>query len=208
MGLPQLATSGTGQQLTAYASIIRGPAAQGGDGPREMHVILLDNGRSRLYARPRFRTALRCLRCGACLNACPVYRTVGGHTYNVPYPGPVGAVVMPHLLSAAEYEHLPQASSLCGACTSVCPAQIALHRLILDNRAEADRAHVNDVSWRLMLRLWARVFTSRRLTNLSQALYRRFGGMLRAALPEAVARRIPAAKDRTFAQQWQDHEHE
>ena len=133
---PLLSTFGTGQRLTAYNSLVSGPRARGEtDGPEHMYVVLLDNGRSRLLAATPQRRALSCIRCGACLNACPVYRNIGGHAYGTVYSGPIGAVISPHLLGQLdEYKHLSFASSLCGKCTEVCPVGIDLHYQLLQNR--------------------------------------------------------------------------
>ncbi len=133
---PLLSTFGTGQKLTAYNSLISGPRARGEtDGPEHMYVVLLDNGRSRLLATTPQRRALSCIRCGACLNVCPVYRNIGGHAYGTVYSGPIGAVISPHLLGQLdEYKHLSFASSLCGKCTEVCPVGIDLHYQLLQNR--------------------------------------------------------------------------
>jgi L-lactate dehydrogenase complex protein LldF len=109
------------------------------DGPEEFHVVLVDNGRSELLADAEKRDILHCIRCGACLNACPVFRTVGGHTYGTTYPGPIGAVLTPHL-RGSEFQHLSFASSLCGACTEVCPVKIDLHNRLLENRRDAVNA--------------------------------------------------------------------
>jgi len=119
---PLLSTSGTGQALTVYNSLIGGPRQPGEtDGPEEFHVILLDNGRTGLLADAEQRDALHCIRCGACLNECPVYKTIGGHAYGTTYSGPIGSVITPHLRGPAEWTHLAYASSLCGNCTDVCP---------------------------------------------------------------------------------------
>lgn len=135
---PMLSTSGTGQQVTVYNSIITGPRNEGEtDGPEEAYVILLDNGRTDLLSDPIKRQALNCIRCGACLNACPVYKNIGGHTYNTTYSGPIGSVITPHLKGMEDFKHLSYASSLCGACTSVCPVRIDLHNLLLLNRNQA-----------------------------------------------------------------------
>lgn len=139
---PMLATSGTGQPITCYNTLIGGPrGANEFAGPEEFHVVLLDNGRSDLLADPEQRDALHCIRCGACLNACPVYRTVGGHTYGTTYSGPIGSVLTPHLRGLHEFNHLSYASSLCGACTDVCPVKIDLHHHLLHNRRDAVNAH-------------------------------------------------------------------
>ncbi|MCK7558847.1 LutB/LldF family L-lactate oxidation iron-sulfur protein [Chitinophaga sedimenti] len=142
---PLLATYGTGQKVTSYNSIFTGPRQDGEtDGPDEMYVILLDNGRTNILQDVEAREALYCIRCGSCLNACPVYKNVGGHTYGTTYSGPIGAVITPHLKGMDEYMHLSFASSLCGNCTEVCPVRINLHELLLHNRARAvDENHTS-----------------------------------------------------------------
>ncbi|MEO8961201.1 MAG: LutB/LldF family L-lactate oxidation iron-sulfur protein [Ginsengibacter sp.] len=132
---PLLATYGTGQKVTVYSSIICGPKKPGEtDGPEEMYVILLDNNRTDILANPVQRESLYCIRCGACLNACPVYKNIGGHSYGTTYTGPIGSVISPNLNGLEEYKHLSYASSLCGACTEVCPVKINIHGLLLVNR--------------------------------------------------------------------------
>jgi len=151
---PVLATSGTGQPITTYATMIGGPRRPGeADGPEEFHVVLVDNGRSRLVAHPDEREVLHCIRCGACLNICPVYRQIGGHTYGTTYPGPIGSVLTPHL-RGKEFEHLSYASSLCGACTSVCPVRIDLHHHLLHNRRDFVQEHDTKFSERMAFRFW------------------------------------------------------
>jgi L-lactate dehydrogenase complex protein LldF len=130
-----LARSGTGQLLTVYTNIITGPRQPDDvDGPEELHVVVLDNGRSRILGT-EFQEALHCIRCGACLNVCPVYRQVGGHAYGSVYAGPIGAVLTP-LLEADDpgARELAEASSLCGACWEACPVRIPLHDLLLQLR--------------------------------------------------------------------------
>src|SRR6476659_7549916 len=135
---PLLATFGTGQKITVYNTLISGPRQPGEpDGPEEMYVILLDNGRTNLLANEKAREALYCIRCGACLNACPVYKNIGGHSYETTYSGPIGSVITPHLRDMGEWKHLSYASSLCGNCTEVCAVKINLHELLLENRHEA-----------------------------------------------------------------------
>jgi len=135
---PLLATNGTGQNMTVYNTLMTGPKYAGEvDGPEEMYVILLDNGRTNVLARPEQRRALNCIRCGACLNGCPIYEGVGGHAYGTTYSGPIGAVLTPHMKGLQEYKHLSYASSLCGKCTEVCPVKIDLHKLLLSNRRDA-----------------------------------------------------------------------
>jgi L-lactate dehydrogenase complex protein LldF len=136
--LPMLATAGTGQPLTCYNSFYGGPRQSGeSDGPEEYHVVLLDNHRTELLADAEKRDALHCIRCGACLNVCPIFRNVGGHTYGTTYSGPIGSVITPHLRGLQEWKHLSYASSLCGACTETCPVKIDLHHHLLQNRRDA-----------------------------------------------------------------------
>ena len=136
--LPMLATAGAGQKITCYNSLYSGPRQPGEcDGPEEYHVILLDNQRTRLLADQEQRDALHCIRCGACLNVCPIYRNVGGHAYGTTYSGPIGSVITPHLGGLQSWKHLSQASSLCGACTETCPVKIDLHHHLLQNRRNA-----------------------------------------------------------------------
>lgn len=136
--LPLLATFGSGQKVTVYNTIFSGPKTKEEvDGPEEMYIILLDNGRTNILADPEVRESLYCIRCGACLNVCPVYKNIGGHAYGSVYSGPIGSVITPHLNGLAEYKHLSYASSLCGKCTEVCPVRINLHELLLTNRRKA-----------------------------------------------------------------------
>jgi L-lactate dehydrogenase complex protein LldF len=136
--LPMLATAGTGQALTCYNSLYGGPRQPGeSDGPEEYHVVLLDNHRTQLLADAEQRDALHCIRCGACLNVCPIFRNVGGHTYGTTYSGPIGSVITPHLRGLQDWKHLSYASSLCGACTETCPVKINLHHHLLQNRRNA-----------------------------------------------------------------------
>ncbi|MDW8343766.1 MAG: lactate utilization protein B [Verrucomicrobiae bacterium] len=152
---PLLATSGTGQSLTVYNSLIAGPRAGG-----ELHVVLVDNGRTRLFAAGEQREALRCIRCGACLNICPIYQNVGGHSYGTTYQGPVGSVITPWLRDDDDWSHLSYASSLCGACTDVCPVGIHLHHHLLANRRDAV-ARGRDAWWqRVLFRGWLWVMQS------------------------------------------------
>ena len=132
--LEVLARTATGQKLTTYTNFISGPRAEGEvDGPREVHVVILDNGRTAMLADPVMREALYCIRCGACLNVCPVYRHIGGHAYRSPYPGPIGSIVSPNLVGSAA-GHLPFASTLCGACKDICPVRIDIPRILLHLR--------------------------------------------------------------------------
>jgi len=135
---PLLSSFGTGQNVTVYNSIVSGPKKdKESDGPEEMYVVLLNNRRTEILKKERQRIALSCIRCGACLNACPVYQNIGGHTYNATYTGPIGSVISPFMKGMNSYKHLSFASTLCGACTEVCPVKIPLHMLLLLNRSDS-----------------------------------------------------------------------
>ncbi|MEY4278178.1 MAG: hypothetical protein RL377_182 [Bacteroidota bacterium] len=167
---PLLSTYGTGQQITVYNSIITGPRqADETDGPEDMYVILLDNGRTELLANDKSREALYCIRCGACLNTCPIYKNIGGHAYETTYSGPIGSVITPHLRGMHDYKHLSYASSLCGSCTDVCPVRINLHELLLENRKQAVDAGESDFSERFAWKIWKQASMNRRLMNQGTA---------------------------------------
>jgi L-lactate dehydrogenase complex protein LldF len=135
-----LTRSATGQPITTYFNLISGPRRPGElDGPRAMHLVLLDNGRTQAYADEQLRSTLQCIRCGACMNHCPVYARIGGHAYGTTYPGPIGKIISPHLLGLEATADLPTASSLCGACGEVCPVRIPIPALLVRLRTEANR---------------------------------------------------------------------
>lgn len=182
-----LARSATGQPITTYTSHFRGPRPTSRETPRtrqetqELHIIIVDNGRSQLLARPAFREALACIRCGACLNTCPVYRRSGGHSYGTTIPGPIGSVLEPSRDPATHVE-LPHACTLCGSCTDVCPVQIPLHHQLLAWRGQLVAAGHHS-RWRhFLLNLVGTLFTW-------PASYRLLGRWGRA-----VARRLPSAR--------------
>ena len=132
-----LIRSATGQRISSYVTTVTGPRGEDEvDGPEEFHLVIVDNGRSKMLADPNLREALYCLKCGACLNACPVYRKVGGHAYGWVYPGPIGAIVSPMLTNLSEAKDLPYASTLCGACKEACPVKINIPRMLLYLRKE------------------------------------------------------------------------
>ena len=163
---PLLATYGTGQRLTVYSSIISGPRqVNENDGPEDMYVILLDNGRTNILANEKARESLYCIRCGACLNACPVYKNIGGHAYETTYSGPIGSVITPHLKKMDEWKHLSYASSLCGNCTEVCAVKINLHELLLENRHESVEEGDSSFAEKMAWRFWKRAMLNRRLMN-------------------------------------------
>lgn len=166
---PLLATFGTGQNLTVYNSILTGPRRpKETDGPSEMYVILLDNGRTNLL-RKEVRESMYCIRCGSCLNACPVYKNIGGHAYGATYSGPIGSVITPHLKGMEEYKHMSYASSLCGNCTEVCPLKINIHEMLLENRTIAVTERLNTNVENLSWGMWKRAMLSRTMMNLAGA---------------------------------------
>lgn len=167
---PLLATYGTGQNVTVYNTIFTGPKQAGEkDGPEEMYVILLDNGRTNLVQRKEIRESMYCIRCGSCLNACPVYKNIGGHAYGATYSGPIGSVITPHLKGMKEYKHLSYASSLCGNCTEVCPVKINIHEMLLENRHIAVVEHDNEFTENLGWKLWRKGMLNRNLMNAAGA---------------------------------------
>jgi L-lactate dehydrogenase complex protein LldF len=142
-----LTRSATGQAITTYFNLISSPRRAGElDGPREVHLILLDNGRSQAYADEQLRATLQCIRCGACMNHCPVYARIGGHAYGTTYPGPIGKIISPHLLGLEATGDLTTASSLCGACGEVCPVRIPIPELLIRLRTEAKRNPKEEVA--------------------------------------------------------------
>jgi L-lactate dehydrogenase complex protein LldF len=157
--LKLLPRSGTGQKLTTYQSLITGTKRDiDAEGPEELHIVLLDNGRSKMLAHPVTRQSLACIRCGACLNACPVYQQIGGHAYGSVYPGPIGAVITPQLIGIERTKQLPYASSLCGACREVCPVKIDIPELLLHLRAkvaEEKPKFLENIAFKLYSRAWA-----------------------------------------------------
>lgn len=164
---PLLATYGTGQRVTVYNTIVTGPRQAGEtDGPEEMIVILLDNGRTNILANEKTRESLYCIRCGACLNACPIYKNIGGHSYGTTYSGPIGSVITPHLKEMGDWKHLSYASSLCGNCTEVCAVKINLHELLLENRYEAVDKGYATWSEKLAWKAWKSASLHRGMMNM------------------------------------------
>ena len=164
---PLLSTFGTGQKVTVYNTIVTGPRqANESDGPEEMYVILLDNGRTNILKNPKTRESLYCIRCGACLNACPIYKNIGGHAYGATYSGPIGSVITPHLQGMEDFKHLSYASSLCGNCTEVCAVKINLHELLLENRHESVEEGLAPFSERMAWKVWKIASLRRGMMNM------------------------------------------
>jgi L-lactate dehydrogenase complex protein LldF len=207
-----LARSATAQEMSVYTTLSTGPRREGDpDGPNEYHVIILDNGRTAMLGG-QFREMLRCIRCGACMNHCPVYAAVGGHTYGWVYPGPMGAVLTPSLVGIDKAGHLPNASTFCGRCEEVCPVRIPLPNLMRHWREREFERHLSPAAVRSGLALWA--FFARRpklyaaatsLAIFGLGLLGRISGRFRW-LPLAGGwtryRDLPAPQMRTFQAQW------
>ncbi|MCB1382261.1 MAG: iron-sulfur cluster-binding protein [Notoacmeibacter sp.] len=211
-----LARSATGQEMSVYTTLSSGPRRKGDpDGPDEFHVVLLDNGRSDMLGS-EFQDMLRCIRCGACMNHCPVYHSVGGHAYGWVYPGPMGAVLTPSLIGVDQGGHLPNASTFCGRCESVCPMRIPLPKMMRHWREREFERGLNPATQRFGLRGWAFLAKRPRLyqlaTSLAIPVLSLFGGGKRrlSSLPLAGGwtkyRDLPAPESRTFMQQWAQRE--
>ena len=189
-----LARSGTGQRLSTYTTLITGPRREGEqDGPDELHVVILDNGRSKL-AGGRYREMLACIRCGACLNVCPVYRKTGGAAYGPVYSGPMGAVLVPLLAGLDQAPDLPHASSLCGACSDACPVKIPLHELLLELRRDLVEQGIAPFHERLSFRLWSYAWSSPagyRLTTRLARLGGPFAGLVGPGRAWQKGRKLP-----------------
>jgi len=207
-----LARSATGQAFTAYTSLFTGPRRIADpDGPDAFHVVLVDNGRSAMLGGP-FREMLRCIRCGACLNHCPIYGSVGGHAYGWVYPGPMGAVLTPLMTGLANATDLPNASTLCGRCEAVCPMSIPLPRLLRQHRNEQHRRRLDSPRARWALAAWGFAARRPRLYRLATGLGIRLLALLGkrrgrfAHLPLAGgwtrSRDLPAPTGPTFMSQW------
>ena len=213
--LPMLATAGTGQALTCYNTLIGGPRQPGeSDGPEEFHVVLLDNGRTNLLADPEQRDALHCIRCGACLNVCPIFKNVGGHTYGTTYQGPIGSVITPHLRGLQKWKHLSAASSLCGACTETCPVKIDLHHHLLHNRRNAAQQKPNRAerfAFKAFVVLMNRPGLYRMAVRAGRVLQRLHplvkGKRLDPLYPWTRSREFPAVASQTFKEYWKARPH-
>ncbi|MBS1734042.1 MAG: iron-sulfur cluster-binding protein [Bacteroidetes bacterium] len=201
---PLLSTFGTGQKVTVYNTIITGPRQPNEtDGPTEMYVILLDNNRTNILKNPRQRESLYCIRCGACLNACPVYKNIGGHTYGATYSGPIGSVITPNLNGMEEFKHLSFASSLCGNCTEVCAVKINLHELLLENRKESVDEGFATFAERAAWKAW-------KLANLNRGMLNLAGGNLKSKVVNGLFKDWKKHRgdlnfsQKTFNQLWKD----
>ena len=211
-----LARSATGQDMSVYTTVSTGPRRPGDpDGPEEYHVVLLDNGRSAMLGT-EFQDMLRCIRCGACMNHCPVYHAVGGHAYGWVYPGPMGAVLTPSLIGVDQGGHLPNASTFCGRCESVCPMKIPLPKMMRHWREREFERGLNPAAARYGLKAWAFFARRPRLYRFAAALgipavtMFSFGKGRFSWLPFAGGwtrhRELPAPEGRTFMQQLRERD--
>lgn len=199
---PLLAAHGTGQQISVYNSLITGPKKESEtDGPEKMIVILLDNKRSELYQNDEQYSVLKCIRCGACLNSCPVYKNIGGYTYDATYSGPIGSVITPFFKGLKEYNHLSSACSVCGKCTEVCPVKLPLHHLLLVNRRNAVRAGAGGFVWNQGMKAYQYAFSKRsRLDLVGGKTKNTFATLGANAL--GTKKQIPKLADQSFSKQW------
>jgi L-lactate dehydrogenase complex protein LldF len=202
---PLLAVHGTGQKVTVYNSIIFGPKkSKEVDGPERMIVILLDNGRSTLYNTKDQSEALACIRCGACLNACPIYKNIGGYTYNSVYSGPIGSVITPHLKGLREFQHLSFASSLCGKCGEVCPVKIPLPSLLLKNRKDSVDKGLRPSYERLIVKGMEKGLGSRFLMDVTNGKLKNcISNILGIDSFVGKRRSFPKFSKSSFSSQWQ-----
>jgi L-lactate dehydrogenase complex protein LldF len=211
-----LARSATGQEFSSYTTFSTGPRrAEDVDGPAAYHVVLLDNGRSNMLGSD-FQDMLRCIRCGACMNHCPVYGAVGGHAYGWVYPGPMGAVLTPTLIGVDAAGHLPNASTFCGRCESVCPVRIPLPKLMRHYREREFERHLTPSAMRRGLGLWAYVVRRPALYRLASSLGAKFLSALARGrgrigwAPLASGwtkhRDLPAPAGQTFHAQWKERQ--
>jgi L-lactate dehydrogenase complex protein LldF len=213
--LAVLPRSGTGQKITSYVSLIRSPKkAEDLDGPDEIHVVLVDNGRSEILADPLMREVLYCIRCGACLNVCPVYQTVGGHTYGSVYPGPIGSALTPVMSGLEAAKDLPYASSLCGRCSEVCPVKINIHHLLIWLRRKSVNERLSNPMEKLAIQIWFMIMKSAALYRLAskmgrllQPIYPKKDSSLRVPL-WSRSRDFPPLAPQTFRDLWRGIEKE
>jgi L-lactate dehydrogenase complex protein LldF len=208
--LKLLGRSATGQPLTVYTSFLSGPRRPGEvDGPDEFYVILLDNGRTRLLADPEKRESLYCIRCGACLNACPVYRKIGGHNYPWAYSGPIGAVITPQYLGVAKDPWLPFASSLCGACAEVCPVKIDLPKILLHLRKDVVEQRQGNLREKAAFRLYAWLMKRPKFYGVAARIGGKlsrfpFASRIGPAAKWSQERELPVPAAKSFRQLWRE----
>lgn len=199
---PLLAAHGTGQQLTAYNTIFTGPRKSNEtDGPEKMYVILLDNGRTTVYEDIEAYESLACIRCGACLNACPVYKTIGGYTYDTTYSGPIGSVLTPFLKGFKDFSHLSFASTLCGKCVEVCPVKIPLTDILLTNRRKSVEQGLRPVAEKMMMKGFSLVSSNRKTMDMVPGSIKNFVTLPLNFSGWGPKRSMPAFAGKSFSAQ-------
>jgi len=200
--LKLLARSATGQSLSVYTSFLAGPRRPGEvDGPEEFYVVLLDNGRTKLLPDRTKRQSLYCIRCGACLNTCPVYRKIGGHSFPWVYSGPIGAIITPQFMGVSHEPSLPFASSLCGACGEVCPVKIDIPKILLELRSDVKKSETREKQNRLeklAFQAFAWLMTHPRLYEMAG----RIGASMAPASENGWIRSVPAPMDLPPVRAW------
>jgi len=202
---PMLSTHGTGQNLTVYNTILNGPKqSDETDGPEEMYVILLDNGRTDLLSQKDQRQGLYCIRCGACLNACPIYKNIGGHSYETTYSGPIGSIITPHLKGMEDFKHLSYASSLCGKCSEVCPVKIDIHKMLLLNRRDAVSNSFTNPSEKTGWFFASKALNSRKLMDYFSGKTKNFFIKLFFKNTWGNNRELPKIANKSFSKTWKE----
>jgi L-lactate dehydrogenase complex protein LldF len=202
---PLLATHGTGQHMTVYNSIITGPKDENEtDGPEKLYLVLLENNRSEILIREEQRKALFCIRCGACLNACPVYKNIGGHSYNTTYSGPIGSVISPLLKGMDQYRHLSFASSLCGYCTDVCPVKIPLHELLIYNRSESVKMGFSKKGEKVSMNAMKNFLLSRKKMDMFNSKFKNIGLQYFFKNTWGTKRELPKFAKKSFRELWME----
>jgi L-lactate dehydrogenase complex protein LldF len=202
---PLLSTHGTGQNITAYNTILTGPKQENEtDGPTDMYVIIMDNGRTEVLKQHEQRRALSCIKCGACLNGCPVYKNIGGHAYGTTYSGPIGSVITPYMRGMQEFKHLSFASTLCGKCTEVCPVKINLHKLLLYNRQDSVKQGLTKKIDQFVMFMYKKAMLNRWLLEKASPGMKNFVLKKYFAKPWGERRKLPEITSKSFNSLWKE----
>ena len=204
---PILSAHGTGQKISCYSSIFTGAKTKNEkDGPEKMYVILLDNGRTDLYQNKEINTALKCIRCGACLNHCPIYKNIGGYTYDAVYTGPIGSVISPHFNGFQEYKHLSYACTVCGKCTEICPVEIDLHNLLLLNRKESVEKSYDKSAWKIGMKAYGKALSNRKMMDFFGGNLKNVGFNIAGKSMWGEEREFPGFAKKSFSKEWKNKE--
>lgn len=203
--VPLYATYSSGQRINTFNTIISGPRKENEkDGPGEMYVVLIDNGRSNVLAQKLQRRALSCIDCGACQNVCPVYRKIGGEAYNSTYTGPIGSIITPWMKGIEDYNYLNSFSTLCGECTDACPVMINLHEQILYNRNDAIKMKIHSFGERMIMEGWHQILKSRKRMDWASPKSKNM--ILRKVYSKkwGTEKQLPLVKSKSFKQLWEE----